>query len=129
MWIYSGDWAGNSMDRKSTSGYCFSVGSGMVSWCSRKKKSVALSSTEAEYMAASTTTCEAIWLLKLLVNLFMQKMKATSVYCDNQSCIKLYENPVFHDRSKHIDIRCRSSDIMYNMEQYNYSMFPQKCRL
>ena len=74
--------------------------------CSRKQKSVALSSTEAEYMAASTASCEAIWLRKLLVNLLKEKMEVTSVLCDNQSCIKLFENPVFHDRLKHIDIRC-----------------------
>jgi len=100
------DWAGNSVDRKSTSRYCFSVGSGMVSSCRRKQKSVALSSAEAEYMAARTAMCEAIWLKKMLVSLFRQRMEATSVYCDNHSCIKLSENPVFHDRSKHINIRC-----------------------
>ena len=57
-------------------------------------------------MAASTASCEAIWLRKLLVNLLKEKMEATSILCDNQSCIKLSENPVFHDRPKHIDIRC-----------------------
>ena len=57
-------------------------------------------------MAASTTTCEAIWLRKLLLSFFRKRMEATRVYCDNQSFIKLFENPVFHDRSKHIDIRC-----------------------
>jgi hypothetical protein len=91
------DWAGSSVDRKSTSGYCFNIGSGMTSWCSRKQKSVALSSAEAEYMAASTASCEAIWLRKLLVNLFRRNMEATRIMCDNQSCIKLSENPVFHD--------------------------------
>ena len=100
------DWAGSPVDRKSTNGYCFSVGSGMTSWCNRKQKSVALSSTEAKYMAASTTLCEAIWLQKMLVNLLKEKMEATNILCDNQSCIKLSENPLFHDWSKHIDIRC-----------------------
>ena len=57
-------------------------------------------------MAASTATCEAIWLRKMLVSLFRQRMGATSVYYDNQSCIKLSENPLFHDRLKHIDIQC-----------------------
>ena len=57
-------------------------------------------------MAASTTTCEAIWLRKLLVSLFKKKMEATNILCDNQSCIKFSENSVFHDWSKHIDIRC-----------------------
>ena len=60
---------------------------------------------KAEYMATSTSTCEAIRLRKLLVSLFKKRMEVTRVYCDNQSCIKLFENPVFHDRSKHIDIR------------------------
>ena len=50
-------------------------------------------------------TCEAIWLQKLLVVLFGQKVETTMIHCDNQSCIKLSENPMFHDRSKHIDIR------------------------
>ena len=100
------DWAGSSMDSKSTFEYCFSVGSRMISWCSRKQKSVALSSAESECMAANPTMCEAIWLRKLLVSLFRKMMEATKVYCDNQSCIKLSKNPVFHDRLKHIDIRC-----------------------
>ena len=50
-------------------------------------------------------TCEAIWIQKLLVSLFGQKVETTVIHCDNQSCIKLFENPVFHDRSKHIDIK------------------------
>eukprot|EP00253_Pinus_taeda_P025530 PITA_25530 len=100
------DWEGSSVDRKSTSGYCFNIGSRMTHWCSRKQKSVALSSSEAEYMAASTASCEAIWLRKLLVNLFRRKMDATRIMCDNQSYIMLSVNPMFHDRTKHIDIRC-----------------------
>lgn len=61
------DWAGCVVDKKSTSGCCFSLGSTVVSWFIRKQKSFALSSTEAEYMAASQASCEAIWLRKLLV--------------------------------------------------------------
>ena len=57
-------------------------------------------------MAASTASCEAIWLRKLLVNLLKEKMEATNILCDNQSYIKLSKNPVFHDRSTHIDIQC-----------------------
>ena len=101
----------------------------MVSWCSRKKQSVTLSSTEVEYIAASTAMCEAIWLWKLLVSLFRQRMRATNVYYDNQSCIKLSENLVFHDRSKQIDIQCHLAEIVYNVEQSSYNMFPQKCKL
>jgi hypothetical protein len=66
---------------------------------------VALSSVEAEYMAASLATCEALWLRKLLLGLFRQELEATVIDFDNQSCIKLYENAMFHDHSKHINIR------------------------
>jgi hypothetical protein len=66
---------------------------------------VALSSAEAEYMAASLAACEALWLRKLFLGLFGKELEATVIHCDNQSCIRLSENPVFHDRSKHIDIR------------------------
>ncbi|MCY6488056.1 Ty1/Copia family ribonuclease HI, partial [Actinobacillus pleuropneumoniae] len=86
-------------------GGVFSIGSTVVSWYSRKQRSVALSSAEAEYMAASLAACEAIWMRKILVGLFGSLLDPTVIYCDNQSCIKLSANPVFHDRSKHIDIR------------------------
>eukprot|EP00253_Pinus_taeda_P021492 PITA_21492 len=99
------DWAGCASDRKSTSGCCFGLGSAVVSWFSRKQQSVALSSAEAEYMAASLASCEAIWLRKMLFGLFGQPLRPSVIYCDNQSCIKLTENPVFHDRSKHIGIK------------------------
>lgn len=82
------------------------MGLAVVSWFNRKQKSVALSSVEVEYMVASQASCEAIWLRKLLVGLFGQELRPTIIYCDNQSCIKLSENPVFQDRSKHIEIRC-----------------------
>ena len=66
---------------------------------------MALSFAEAEYMAASQTSCEALWLLMLMVDLFDMELSPTVIQCDNQSCIKLFENPVFHDRPKHIEIR------------------------
>jgi len=59
-------------------------------------------------MAASLASCEAVWLRKMLFSLFGECLEPTLIYCDNQSCIKLTENPVFHDRSKHIDIRYHS---------------------
>ena len=71
-----------------------------------KQKLKARSLAEAEYMAASTASCEAIWLCKLRMNLLKKRMELTKILCDNQSCIKLSENLVFHDRSKHIDIKC-----------------------
>jgi hypothetical protein len=76
----------------------------MILWCDIKHKSVALSSAEAEYMAANQASCEAIWLRKILVDLFDTDLDPTTIFCDNQSCIKLSENRIFHDRSKHIEI-------------------------
>jgi hypothetical protein len=99
------DWAGSVSDRKSTSGCCFSLGSTMTSWQSRKQSDIALNTAEVEYIAACSTSCEAIWLHKLLTGLFDLEMEATMILCDNQSCIKMMENPVFHDKLKHIEIR------------------------
>ena len=66
---------------------------------------MALSTAEAEYIAASMACCEAIWLRKLFSELFRHVLDTTMILCDNQSGIWLSENPVFHDRSKHIDIK------------------------
>jgi hypothetical protein len=99
------DWMESTVDQKSTSGYCFSLGSAMISWSSRKQGSIAQSTAEAEYIAASVASREAVWLRKLLSDLFSAELEPTVIHCDNQSCIKLSENPVFHDRSKHIEMR------------------------
>jgi hypothetical protein len=77
----------------------------MVSWCSRKQSSVALSIAEAEYIALSVEIHEVVWLHKLLIELFDHEMDPTIIHCDNQSCVKLFENPMFHDRSKHVEIK------------------------
>jgi hypothetical protein len=78
---------------------------GLFPWFNRKQKSVALSFAEVEYMATNLASCEAIWIRKLLMGLFDQVLDTIVIHCDKQSCIKVYENPVFHDRSKHIEIR------------------------
>eukprot|EP00253_Pinus_taeda_P014565 PITA_14565 len=93
------------VDRKSTSGCCFSLGFASIFWMSRKQKLVALSITEAEYIVASMASYEAVWLKKIFSDLFGHVMDTTVIYCDNQSGIHLSENSMFHDRSKHIDIR------------------------
>jgi hypothetical protein len=76
----------------------------MISWKSRKQSNIALITVEVEYIAACSASCKAIWLRKLLTGLFDLEMRATVILCDNQSYIKMTENPVFHDRSKHIEI-------------------------
>jgi hypothetical protein len=99
------DWAGSAKDRKSTLGMCFSLGSTMISWSSKKHKSVSLSTTEAEYMETCEACTEAVWLRNLISDLFDQNLESTTIYCDNQICIRLSEHPLFHERSKHIDIK------------------------
>eukprot|EP00253_Pinus_taeda_P007219 PITA_07219 len=99
------DRAGSVVDPKSTSKCCFSLGSASISWMSRKQKSVALSTAEAEYIAASMASCEVVWLQKLFSELFGFTLDTTVILCDNQSGIRFSVNPVFHDRSKHIDIK------------------------
>ena len=99
------DWVRCVANRKSTSRCCFSLGSVVISWYSRKQTSIALSTAEAEYMAANTVAREAVWLQKLLARLFGQIPGPTVIHCDNQSCIQMSVNPVFHDKTKHIEIQ------------------------
>ncbi len=99
------DWVGSVVKHKSTSGCSFSLGHASISWMSRKQKSVALSTVEAECIAVSMAYCEAIWLRKLFSELFEHVLDTTVIFCDNQSGIHLSQNLVFHNCSKHIDIR------------------------
>ena len=82
----------------------FQIGSGTVSWSSRKQQTVAKSSTEAEYVALSSATQEAVWLRRLMKDLRRQMDAPTTIYEDNQGAIELAKNAKFHNRTKHIDI-------------------------
>lgn len=99
------DWACDTAGRHSTSGYCFNLGSAAVSWCSKKQFTVALSSTEAEYIAATMAAQECIWLKCLMGDIFGKMDYAVKIQCDNESTIKLASNPIFHGRTKHIEVR------------------------
>ena len=92
------DWVGSVEDQKSTSGCCFGLGSDVISWFNRKQTSVALSSVEAEYVAAR----EIVWLRKLLAGLFGHMLEPTVIRCDNQSCVQMSVNPVHRDTTKHV---------------------------
>lgn len=101
------DWAGNVDDRKSYTGYSFFLAGGAISWESKKQPSVALSSTEAEYMALSQASKEAVYLRNLIMELGFPKYVSDPIhiYCDNTGAQQLVKNPVYHARTKHIDIR------------------------
>ena len=98
------DWAGDVVTRRSTSGYVFQFGNSTVSWSSRRQATVAKSSTEAEYVALSMATQEAVWLRRLLNDVGVQVDTATTLYEDNQGAIDLSKNPKHHNRTKHIDV-------------------------
>ena len=100
------DWAGDIETRRSTSGYVFLLNEGCISWRSKKQRTVALSSTEAEYMALSEAIQEAVWLKAFMSELGEEVSDgALPVFEDNQGAIALAKNPEFHKRTKHIDIR------------------------
>ncbi|KFD60147.1 LOW QUALITY PROTEIN: hypothetical protein M514_27675 [Trichuris suis] len=99
------EWAGDKTDRKSTSGYVFKLGKSPVAWSSRKQSLVALSSTEAEYVAASHACKELLWLRQLLDDMGLPQTAPTMVYEDNQGCIRLLESDRCGSRTKHIDVR------------------------
>nr|GEU96520.1 retrovirus-related Pol polyprotein from transposon TNT 1-94 [Tanacetum cinerariifolium] len=98
------DLAGNKDNIKSTSGYLITFAGGAVSWQSRLQKCVALSTTEAEYVASMEACKELLWLKRFLQELGF-KQQRYAVLCDNQSAIQLAKNSMFYKRTKHIDVR------------------------
>jgi hypothetical protein len=98
------DWASDVNNRKLTSGYVFTLGGGAISWSSKKQPTVALSSTEAEYIAGAHTAKEATWLRLLLSELGKDTSLPTILHINNQSTIAIAWNPEFHERTKHINI-------------------------
>lgn len=98
------DYAGDLNGRRSTTGYVFKYGSSAISWCSKLQPTVSLSTTEAEYRAAAMAAQECVWLTRLFEDLNQRIKYQVQMLCDNMSAIKLAENPVFHARTKHIEI-------------------------
>ena len=96
------DCRGDVDDRKSTSGYVYTCAGGAIAWRSKKQATVSLSSTEAEYVAATLAAKEGIWLNSILEELNFAKEKPIKIYCDNQSCLKLASNPRISDNIRHI---------------------------
>jgi hypothetical protein len=99
------DCGGSIDDRETTSGYTFHFETCMVSWASMKHPIVTLSSTEAEYVAATSATCQAIWMRRMIKYLLRKQYEPTTISSDNNSTIMLSKNHVFHKKTKHIDTR------------------------
>jgi hypothetical protein len=102
------DWAGCPDTRRSVTGWCMFLGSSLISWKSKKQARVSKSSTESEYRAMSAACSEIIWLRGLLAELGFPQTEPTSLYADNTSAIQIVANPVFHERTKHIEVDCHS---------------------
>lgn len=99
------DWANDKSDRASNTGYVFKLSDGPISWRSKKQATVAQSSTEAEYLALGDAVRELLWLKQLLNQLPVNTTGTPILYEDNNGCILLAGHPVFHSRTKHIDVR------------------------
>jgi hypothetical protein len=98
------DWASCPDDRRSTSGYCVFVEGNLVSWQSKKQSAVSRSTVEAEYRAMAQGLCEILWIRNLLSELKVMRKGPSKLYCDNKLAINIANNPVQHDRTKHVEI-------------------------
>ncbi|KAK9070021.1 hypothetical protein SSX86_010420 [Deinandra increscens subsp. villosa] len=98
------DWGGCPDSRRSTSGYCVFMGDNLISWSSKRQTTVSRSSAEAEYRGVANVVAEVSWIRNLLLELSIPIRTATVVYCDNVSAVYLSDNPVQHQRTKHVEI-------------------------
>ena len=98
------DWAGCPTTRRSTTGYCTFLGGNLISWCAKKQPTISRSSTEAEYRAMANTAAELTWMSFILKDLQIPLASTPTLYCDNINALHMTINPVFHARSKHIEL-------------------------
>lgn len=99
------DWGSDEETRKSTTGYVFTLQSGAITWCTRRQKTVALSTTEAEFQSMVAAIQEAIWLKRMELEIFPNATKTLVLHCDNRGAIQLATNNSYSARTKHIDIK------------------------
>lgn len=118
------DWGGCPDTRRSTGAYVFKLGGAAVSWASRRQTSVALSTCEAEYMAACTAAKEAVWLKEMMCQLGCPRNGAVQIRTDSESAINLIKNPVLHNKTKHIGIQYHYVRELKEREEIRFSYCP-----
>jgi hypothetical protein len=99
------DWEGCIDDRRSTSGAIFYLGECLVSWLRKKQSSIYLSTTEAEYIAATSCCTQVLWMKQTLTDIQVEYDEPIPIYCDNTSVINISKNPMMHSKKKHIPIK------------------------
>lgn len=123
------DYANDLDTRRSTSGYVSKLGKNTISWYSQKQKAVALSTTEAEYVAAAQAIKDLIWSQRLINELSISSIERPTLFLDNQSAIKLIKNPQFHKRSKHIDVKYHFAREKYQEKVFDLQYINSKQQL
>lgn len=113
------DYAGDVHTRKSTTGFVVKLGEATIAWNSQRQKVVALSTTEAEYLASCQAVKEIVWIQSILKNIMRLEEVTTTLYMDCQSAIRLIKNPEYHKRTKHIDVKYHFIREKFNLGIFN----------